>query len=355
MRMNKKIKPDARKSITVLVVDDSSANLEFVENCLREYGYTTLIATTGEIALKRIDYARPDIILLDVMMPGISGFEMCQKLKSNKRNKEIPVIFMTALNDPEHKSKAFSVGAIDYVTKPIQKEELLARVKTHLKIYKNQIYLEEEVRKRTAEVEDRMTELLNEIEYRKRVEEELRASRDYLEKLTNSMWDIVFSVKMPERVIEWVNDSIRFIGYEPSECVGKDTTFLYRDKDDFLDFGNEIMNAIAAGKDLLHTEQLFKRKTGETFPVEITTTFHKENDEVVRVTSIVRDITEQKQNEAELEKYQKHLETLVKKQTNKLGEKVRELERMNDLFVGREFRIKELRDKVEELEGGKDC
>jgi len=168
------------------------------------------------------------------------------------------------------------------------------------------------------------------------------------------MWDTVFSVKMPERKIEWVNDSIRLIGYEPSERVGKDTAFLYSDKDNFLDFGNKLKNAIAAGKDVFHTEGLLKRKNGDTFPAEITVTFHKENDAVVSVTSIVRDVTERNETQVELEKYKKHLETIVKEQTNKLEEQVEELERMNDLFVGREFRIKELRDKIKKLEKIKD-
>ncbi len=143
-------------------------------------------------------------------------------------------------------------------------------------------------------------EISRDITEHKRAEDALRASRDYLENLTNSMWDAVFSVKMPERVIEWVNDSFRLIGYEPSECIGKDTAFIYADKDDFLDFGNKLKDAIAAGKDVLHTDKLLKRKSGETFPAEITVTFHRENNEVVRVTSIIRDITERKQAEKSL-------------------------------------------------------
>ena len=152
----------------------------------------------------------------------------------------------------------------------------------------------------------------------KLVEGELRANRDYLEKLTNSMWDVVFSVKMPERVIEWVNDSSRLMGYEPSECVGKDTAFFYSDKDDFLDFGHKLNNAMAAGKDVFHSEQLLKRKSGETFPAEITVTFHKENDEVVSVTSIVRDITERKLAEEALKKAHDELEQRVEERTAEL-------------------------------------
>ena len=132
---------------------------------------------------------------------------------------------------------------------------------------------------------------------RKRMEEELKRSRDYLEKLTDSMWDAVFSIKIPERVIEWANDSFRLTGYEPEECIGKTTQLLYPDEMGFSTFGDKLKSAIAEGKDVLHTEQLLKRKNGEVFPAEITTTLYKEKGEVVRVTSIVRDITERKKLE----------------------------------------------------------
>jgi len=145
-----------------------------------------------------------------------------------------------------------------------------------------------------------ISERLGQIIERKKAEEELRKSRDYLEKLTNSMWDAVFSVKMPERVIEWSNDFFRLIGYNPEECFGKTTEFLYPDKSEFLNFGNKLKNAIAEGKDILHSEQSLKRKTGEVFPAEVTTTIFKEKGEVVRVTSIVRDATERKKAEEEL-------------------------------------------------------
>jgi len=148
---------------------------------------------------------------------------------------------------------------------------------------------------------------------RKRAEEGLRSSRDYLKKLTDSMWDAVFSVKMPERVIEWVNDSFRLIGYEPEECIGKTTEFLYPDESEFLDFGNKLKGAIAAEKDVLHAEQILRRKNGETFPAEITTTFFREKGEIVRVTSIIRDVSERKKAEEELIEHQTKLKALASK------------------------------------------
>jgi len=147
-----------------------------------------------------------------------------------------------------------------------------------------------------------MVGVSTDITERKRMEEALKESRDYLKRLTDSMWDAVFSVKMPERVIEWANDSFRLIGYEPAECIGKTTEFLYPDKDGFLEFGNKLKKAMSAGKDIMHTEQLLKRKNGEVFPAEITATIiRNEEGEVVGITSIVRDITERKKAEERLQ------------------------------------------------------
>lgn len=139
--------------------------------------------------------------------------------------------------------------------------------------------------------------VLRDITERKKAENEIRSGKDYLEQLTNSMWDTVFSVKMPERVIEWANDSYKLLGYEPDEFVGHDTAFLYANKTEFQKFGEKIKIAIDDEKDVLHATQLLKRKNGEVFLAEITLTFHKENNEVVRITSIVRDITERIQME----------------------------------------------------------
>lgn len=135
---------------------------------------------------------------------------------------------------------------------------------------------------------------------RKKAEQEIQSGKDYLEQLTNSMWDTVFSVKVPDRVIEWANDSYKLLGYEPNEFIGHDTAFLYANKAEFRKLGEKMKIAIADKKDVLHASQLLKRKNGEIFPADITLTFHKENDEVVKITSIVRDITERLKMEEDL-------------------------------------------------------
>ncbi len=118
----------------ILIVDDNPTNLAVIVDYLEDSGLTILVSQDGESSLKRAKYAKPSIILLDVLMPGIDGYETCRRLKSNSQTKDIPVIFMTALSATEDKVKGFEVGAVDYVTKPIQPEEVLARINLHLQL-----------------------------------------------------------------------------------------------------------------------------------------------------------------------------------------------------------------------------
>lgn len=117
---------------TILIVDDNPVNLAVVVDHLEDHGYHVAVAQGGEEALKRAEFVQPNLILLDIMMPGIDGLETCRRLKANAVTRGIPVIFMTALADTPDKVAAFAAGGVDYVSKPFQVEELLARVETHL-------------------------------------------------------------------------------------------------------------------------------------------------------------------------------------------------------------------------------
>ena len=119
---------------SILVVDDVPMNLEIITSQLEKRGYLALSAGSGQEAVERAESARPDLILLDVVMPGIDGFETCRRLKQSDATRDIPVIFMTALTATDDKIEGFRVGAVDYVTKPINAEEVVTRVETHLKL-----------------------------------------------------------------------------------------------------------------------------------------------------------------------------------------------------------------------------
>ena len=127
----------------VLAVDDNPANLGLLFDVLDEAGFEVLISQSGESALKRAETTQPDILLLDVMMPGIDGFETCRLLKNQESTCHIPVIFMTAVTGTTDKVKGFELGAVDYITKPIQPKEVLARVRTHLTIQQLQRTLQQ--------------------------------------------------------------------------------------------------------------------------------------------------------------------------------------------------------------------
>jgi signal transduction histidine kinase len=140
-------------------VDDNPTNLKVLSAAITSAGWTALVATDGESALEQTDYSKPDLILLDVMMPGIDGFETCRRLKSRAQTEPIPVIFMTALSDTVDKVKGLELGAVDYVTKPFQQEEVLARVRLHLKVYYLTQQLEQVVEERTAELRESLRRL----------------------------------------------------------------------------------------------------------------------------------------------------------------------------------------------------
>jgi signal transduction histidine kinase len=153
---------------TILIADDNPTNLNVLFEYLSAQGYRVLVAEDGTGAIEQTQYGLPDLILLDVMMPGLDGFETCQKLKESPKTRDIPVIFMTAISETAYILKAFSVGGVDYITKPLQREEVLVRVRNHISIRLLQ------------------RELKAEIEVRQKAEEELR--------VINAGKDVFFSI-----------------------------------------------------------------------------------------------------------------------------------------------------------------
>jgi CheY-like chemotaxis protein len=121
-------------SFLILVVDDVSQNVRLSIEMLDQAGYETTFAMTGAEALMRVQSAQPDLILLDLMMPGMSGLQLCDRLKDDPTLRDIPVLFVTASNEETHMLEAFQLGAVDYITKPFRSAELLARVRVHLEL-----------------------------------------------------------------------------------------------------------------------------------------------------------------------------------------------------------------------------
>ncbi len=133
-----------KKHGTILIVDDSKALLSLISEMLEQENYTTQSVETGEEALIFLENNHPDLILLDRTMSGMGGFEVCKRIKSIKKIAKIPIIFLTATADVKDKVEGFRIGAVDYITKPFQKEELLARVNSHVDLYKMSLQLKEQ-------------------------------------------------------------------------------------------------------------------------------------------------------------------------------------------------------------------
>ena len=156
---NRRMQTNAMEGIEILVVDDTIANLQVIDEILSAAQYNVSAVTSGKRALKQVQEQTPDLILLDIQMPEMDGFETCQQIKANPDTANIPVIFITALSDAESIVKGFSLGAVDYITKPFREAELLARVHTQLNLYLLTEKLEEEVANQTTELKDTLEQL----------------------------------------------------------------------------------------------------------------------------------------------------------------------------------------------------
>lgn len=202
------------KPPTILVIDDTAANLVLMVDYLGSHGFSLAVAQDGEEGVERARFAQPDLILLDVMMPGMNGFEACRRLKEQDETRHIPVIFMTALSDSSDKINGFNAGGVDYITKPFQLDEVLARVNTHLTLqsmqrqlaaqnrqlreeatvraqveaalHRSRDELEERVVQRTAELAETNARLKAEIVERSRMQEELQEREARIRRLIES-------------------------------------------------------------------------------------------------------------------------------------------------------------------------
>lgn len=174
------MKPTAAK---VLVVDDTPANVSLLLDALTEAGHELLVAESGKSALALLEHNLPELILLDVVMPGLDGFATCKQIKARPEWRDIPVLFMTALNEPDEKVRAFAAGAVDYITKPAYPPEVLARVAAHLQIRALQ------------------TSLADELALRVEAENQLSQSLDRAVVLADAAGRIVFSSRLAEDLL----------------------------------------------------------------------------------------------------------------------------------------------------------
>ncbi|MGD1808708.1 response regulator [Dapis sp. BLCC M126] len=290
----------------ILIVDDNLQNLKVLATLLKNHNYQVKKAIDGESALVSIETDIPDLILLDIKMPELDGYQVCESLKANSKTQEIPIIFISALNEVFDKVKAFEVGGIDYITKPFQEEEVLARIKSQLTIQKQKRLLEEE--RQLLKIEQ--NNLKEEIRQRQEAEAILYQSRALISSILNSSLDGIAAMsalrdRRTGNIIDFsclvVNPVIaRAFNREPQDLIGKLVLKKFLDRIDydlFDNFVNVVETAKYLEKDVYYNDQV-EGKWYHFIAVKL--------GDGVAIT--VRDITERKNLELTLEETNKELE-----------------------------------------------
>lgn len=202
----------------ILIVDDQLPNLRILVNILEEENYKVRKATNGQSAIKAAKKEPPDLVLLDIKMPNMDGYEVCKKLKFDSKTKNIPVIFISALDEVFDKVKAFEVGGIDYIKKPFQQEEILARIKSQLTIKKQQFLLEKEqetLKIKQELLEQEQKKLKQEIEQRKKTEAILHQSQALISSILTTSLDGIAALEAVRNPKTSTIENFRFLIINP--------------------------------------------------------------------------------------------------------------------------------------------
>jgi two-component system, cell cycle sensor histidine kinase and response regulator CckA len=266
---SERLKSGAGQPASILVVDDTPANLQLLTGMLKDRGYKVRPVPSGKLALLAAQREPPDLILLDINMPEMNGYEVCEHLKADAKLKGIPIIFISALTEPLDKVKAFAIGGVDYLTKPFQMEELHARVETHLKLRRLQLQLEDQ--------------------------------RDY----------DLFTLDSAGNVASWNPRAEKSEGYRAEDIIGQHITCFYTAED--VAAGKPMRGLeIAREKGRYEEEGLRLRKGGTPFWARVTiTNLHDSLGRHIGFANITRDISKRKQAEEMLELRDRAIESLV--------------------------------------------
>ena len=290
---------------TILIVDDTPANLGVVVESLETHGFRVFVAQDGEEALARADFAQPDLILLDVMMPGLDGFEVCRRLKGLANTRDIPVIFMTSLAESADRVSGFEAGAVDYVTKPLHIDEVLVRARTHLSLsavqrqleaqnallQRHREELEQQVAVRTAELSASNRRLHEEIGERKRAEDRLHARERELRSLLENTPDTISRYDRDGRCI-YANPRMVAVLGAPWETVSNLTPAQFPIGVAARTYQERLQEALASGRP---SDFELAWQVGETEQIISHIRLNPEfgaNGDVISILAVGRDITE---------------------------------------------------------------
>ena len=321
------MKPPHSHNSTILLVDDNPTNLQLLFGTLRGLGHKLLVAKSGEDALKVAQWAHPDLILLDILMTGIDGFETCAKLKEDPDTRDIAVIFLSALDDTNDKIKGLSMGAVDYIAKPFQAEEVIARVDTHLTIAR----LRTELAERNRQLEAANQPILD------------------------SVGDGIYGLDLEGNITFANPAAVQLTGYSQESLIGHSLheLHLYARWDGspyhFIETG--IYQTLKQGAPKKSESDVFWREAGDHFAVSWTCTPIKRGGQVQGAVLAFRDITQRKRQEHQLRDALAEVETLrdrLQAENAYLQAEVRNEGRF-DSIVGESPALKEVLDQVDQV------
>lgn len=292
----------------ILIVDDLPDNLRVLSAALSGQGFQIRCAKSGAIALMAVETTSPDLILLDIKMPDMDGYEVCQRLKGSEITRDIPVIFLSALDDVFDKVKAFNIGGADYITKPFQVEEVLIRVKYQLalkaaevEIWQINQELELRVEKRTAQLAKTNAELALEIIERKHTSECLRVSEERLESILGSIEDVIWSMHPTASQFIYFNAAVEKIYGYPISKFFEDPEFwlkvIHEDDRERIEVANRgimMTGTVREEYRILRPDREVRWVSDRRYLV------YDRDGKVIRIDGIVRDITNHRRAQDQL-------------------------------------------------------
>jgi PAS domain S-box-containing protein len=293
-------------SKNILIVDDTAENLRLLAGVLSAQGYEVRTAPSGSLALMSVRQRLPDLVLLDIRMPNMNGYEVCQQLKSDEQTKDIPIVFLSALQDGSDKAKAFEVGGDDYITKPLQEEEVIARVNYQLRM----VDLQHDLQRQQQQLAEQNQRLQQEIRDRTRIESELHQEKVLLRSLLDVIPDLIFFKNRQGQYILWNQAFETFTGLPPDAIYQRTDADLFSPQAATW-IQNHDQQVLTTGQALRHEEWATYsdhcRRLFDTYKIPVPGS----QGELSGLLGVCRDITERKQVEDRLNRTTSRLSTLI--------------------------------------------
>lgn len=282
---------DIAEEDVILIVDDTPTNLEVLLDLLENAGFKVVVAEDGESAIALAEYAPPDLILLDVLMPGMDGFETCRRLKANPATQEIPIIFLTAVSDNLDKVKGLNLGAVDYITKPLNHQEVLARVHTHVRLQNLTRRLTEQNERLEKEIQERQQiEVEREQAFRALQRSEARFRR----LIESNVIGVIFS-RLDGNVIDANDAFLQIVGYDRADLMAGNVNWQTMTPPEYLHLNQAAISELTYTGAFNAFKKEYFHKDGHRIPVMIGGALLDESQQAI--VAFVLDLTEHKQAE----------------------------------------------------------